>query len=386
MIRFICFSVLVFLLSGCSERVHEQTETLENVNDILPTLSGQLPVASSALYFKDITEQQLADSADYLAGAENSTTGRYISDILIDKPGQLLFNIAVPEDETIYKNLAGTNLPVAGLIFYPTSQDNIDEDTSIPLNVIKGKVVLLPKMQRSAEVKTIANATFPLVLFSHGFSANPFYDVQFFKDLASHGLVVLALFHGDLRFQELNQAQGLRALAFHQAIRELSDSPWAEIIDKQNVGLIGVSFGGSVAAILAGGIMNTVLDLKIPSQLAKVKSVVGLVPALNYGADTTWDFSSLSNSLFLVMAEKDENVLLAPTLELFSKHADTKVLIISLKDEGHFVSAEKWQIAQRLTLAKLKADLSHDTKSWQALDMLRKRKHFEQLDVVMPKP
>ena len=374
----------MFLLSGCSEPVQEHTKTLKNVIDILPVLGGQHPVASSALYFTDITEQQLADSADYLAGADNSTLGRYISDVLTDKSGQLLFNVKVPQDETIYKNFAGTNLPVAGLVFYPTSPDNSDEDASIPLNVIEGQVVLLPKMQRSAEVKTIPNATFPLVLFSHGFSANPFYDVQFFKDLASHGLVVVALFHGDLRFQDLNQAQGLRALAFHQAIRELSDSPWSKMIDTQNVGLIGVSFGGSVATILAGGIMNTVLDLKIPSQLAKVKSVVGLVPALNYGADTTWDFSSLNNSLFLVMAEKDENVLLAPTLELFAKHSDTKVQIISLKDEGHFVSAEKWQIAQRLTLAKLKADLLHDTESFQALDMLHKQKHFEQLDVVKP--
>ena len=147
--------------------------------------------------------------------------------------------------------------------------------------------------------------------------------------------------------------------------------------------MIGVSFGGSVATMLSGGVMNEVLDLGLANKGLAVQSMVGLVPAIEYRGDAEWEFSKLDTPLFLVMAEMDDSVLLKPTMALFEKHADTKLQVVVLRDEGHFVSEQKWNIAQRLTLAKLKQDLLGDQAAKASLQQLRKDKAFKEAELYL---
>lgn len=381
-------SLLIFsfcTMLGCTTQQPKSTsQPIEDrIVDVLPTLGGEYQVASSALYFNDVTDAQQADAARFLNGAMTDSERPFLSDLLAEGPGQFSFTLTVPDRKEIFADYTGQKIPSLGLVFYPTTQDNQMADYEVPLNVIEGTKVVLPKMQRSAKAELPGSTRFPLVLFSHGFGAHAFYDVQFYRDLASHGFIVVSLFHGDLRFDDFAVMQGLRTLAFNQAVDQLRASAWAGHIDFQNVGVIGVSFGGSVAAVLAGGVMNEHHNDGLHLNKVKVNSMIGLVPALEYRGEARWDFSGLKVPLFLIMAERDQSVPLVPTINLLAKHPYAPVQIMMLRDEGHFVSDEKWQIAQRLTLTRLKADLLNNDEAKTALRNIESTKSFTESKLLL---
>ena len=87
------------------------------------------------------------------------------------------------------------------LACYPTTADNPRPDYPLPT----GKVV--PHMQTGSDAPLFADASarYPVVAFSHGYSGSPLSSdyISALSVFASYGYVVIAPFHGDLRFSDL---------------------------------------------------------------------------------------------------------------------------------------------------------------------------------------
>ena len=191
----------------------------------------------------------------------------------------------VPNQPELYGNTANRTLPFAGLIIYPTTKANKNKHYSLP-NKLK-----LPRMDLLGETPQFAtNSTYPLLILSHGLASHPgdYYELELAKYFASHGFIVLSLFHGDNRFPQLldhpeNKLEqfAMRPLAIKKALDTvLSDSKFSKHINPEQIGGIGVSFGGATLFSLMGGkisgwekepFINTAQD-------SRIKSAVGISP------------------------------------------------------------------------------------------------------------
>ena len=77
---------------------------------------------------------------------------------------------------------------------------------------------------------------------------------NFISKLASHGYIVLALYHGDDRFEGTEPRRfSLRPLAINKAIDKiLADPTFSQNIDQDRIGGVGESFGGATMLALMG--------------------------------------------------------------------------------------------------------------------------------------
>jgi len=327
-------------------------ELLPTVASLLPELQGSLPVATSNLTLKEVLSRE--EVKEYLNGSSKLFGGEmYVNDVLATDRGVLTFPLTLPDDASSFGSLAGDSVTITGMVFYPTNDDNSRADYVVPARVFEDREVVLQHMQVNHDVQR-SEHRYPLVLFSHGFAAHPLYDFDFLQKLASHGMVVVALLHGDRRFDDFKEMQSLRAYGLIEAVRRLRLSPWRQLPDYSHTGVIGVSFGGSVALALAGAQLNDYEGLALPEELASLRAVIGMVPATTYRGDAKWSFDKLQLDPLLIMAEKDESVAVAPELELIDANENFTPDVAVLKGEGHFVSASKWRIARQLVLLKLR--------------------------------
>jgi predicted dienelactone hydrolase len=111
----------------------------------------------------------------------------------------------------------------------------------------------------------MADAPYPLVLYSHGFGTNRQTYVYLTEHLASYGFVVLALDHiemWDPELREIGESAFERPLDIQQAIAYAetlagSDSEMAGLFDVEKMAVAGHSYGGYTALAAAGGQFNT---------------------------------------------------------------------------------------------------------------------------------
>lgn len=102
-----------------------------------------------------------------------------------------------------------------------------------------------------------ATGPYPLVVFSHGFSANPEWYSTLPEHYASHGFIVLAPEHADPEWSESALASIDRPRDITQTLdfaEELTapDGELAGLIDLDNVAVVGHSYGGYTALAMAG--------------------------------------------------------------------------------------------------------------------------------------
>ena len=123
---------------------------------------------------------------------------RYATDLLADPGNTLIATVTAPNDSNLYGSFAGDNVAFVVLACYPTTVDNPFDNYSLPT----GKVV--PHMQTGSAPPLFADnsARYPVVAFSHGYSGSPLSSdyISALSVFASYGYVVIAPFHGDLRF------------------------------------------------------------------------------------------------------------------------------------------------------------------------------------------
>src|SRR5512141_2513586 len=233
-------------------------------------------------------------------GGSNSGSSmpRYVTDLLADSGNTLIATVTAPQDSNLYGSFAGQKFPFVVLACYPTTVDNPYDNYSLPT----GKVV--PHMQTGSDppLFTDNSARYPVVAFSHGYSGSPLSSdyILGLSVFASYGYVVIAPFHGDLRFSDLTidnlrdaitvllhlsdftAMQALRPLSISAALDLVLAHPqWKDHIDATRIGGFGASMGGETMMLLGGARLTTSYPGLSSDQVThdqRIKAAVGYVP------------------------------------------------------------------------------------------------------------
>ena len=243
--------------------------------DSIPPLGpGPNPVGCSNVA-QEFARVPIGDSAqDYWEGKTAGSRHRYITDLLADPANTVTVNLAIPNDGGLYGQYATQTFPYVVLVCYPTSNGNARPDYPLPT----GDVV--PHMQRGGEAPIFADAAarYPILLFSHGLTGSPLSGdyLNAVRLFASWGYVVVAPFHGDLRFADIKLDSfsdyfyallNIKDFVAMQAVRPLSLSlaldsalaatQFADHVDATKVGGFGASLGGESLLLMAGAQLTT---------------------------------------------------------------------------------------------------------------------------------
>jgi predicted dienelactone hydrolase len=266
-------------------------------DSIPPFGAGPDPVGCSNVA-QDFTRVPVGDSAqDYWEGNPAGNTQRYVTDLLADPANAVTVNLAVPNDGGLYGPYAARSFPYVMLVCYPTSFANLRPDYPLPT----GDVV--PHMQRGGEVPILADAAarYPVLLFSHGLTGSPLSGdyINAVRLFASWGYVVVAPFHGDLRFADVKLDSfsdyfyafvNIKQFVAMQAVRPLSLSSgldavlagtqFADHVDAAKVGGFGASLGGESLLLMAGAQLTTTVGqaYKQVTFDPRLKAAAGYVP------------------------------------------------------------------------------------------------------------
>jgi len=231
-------------------------------------------------------------------------TPRYVTYLLADPANTLIATVTAPQDSNLYGDFAGQEVKFVVLACYPTPANNPRPD--YPLNPPQTDRAV-PHMQTGSDAPLFADASirYPVVAFSHGYMGSPISSDDYMLALsvcASYGYVVIAPFHGDLRFSNLkiDNLDAAIAVASHldnftamQALRPLSISAaldlvlahpqWKDHIDETQIGGFGASMGGETMLLLGGaGLTTSFFDIgsswKQVTRDPRIKAAVGYVP------------------------------------------------------------------------------------------------------------
>lgn len=229
--------------------------------------------------------------------------GHYVTELLSEPQGALLFNLPVPDDEGLFPNHARQQVPYAALVCYPTAPGN--SRPNYPIDTTGSRVV--PKMQRGSDKPIWADATFhyPVILYSHGLDGSPLSTgyLETIVAFASYGYVVAAPFHGDSRFADVHYdgltdlvnlflRGGFDELIEMQAVRPhslrvmldalLSHPDLRDHIDPARIAGFGASLGGESLLLFAGAELTTSVIPRLRAKLvmkdARLIASVGYVP------------------------------------------------------------------------------------------------------------
>ena len=238
-----------------------------------------------------------AVAKDYWEGVRSGNSSYYVTDLLIDPAHAFVIQLPIPNDSNLFGSYAGSIYPHANLLCYPTDPGNPRADYVLP----SGNAV--PHMQRGAEppIFPAASGRFPILLFSHGFSGSPISGdyVESLKYLASFGYVVVAPFHGDPRFADVQldgfqdylyallhykdfiAMQAVRPLALSAALDAVLNHPdFRDHVDAANIGGFGASQGGESLMLMGGAALTSSLGLSSSRVTLdpRLKAAVGYVP------------------------------------------------------------------------------------------------------------
>lgn len=246
---------------------------------------------------QDFSRLAAGESAqDYWEGKPDGNRPRYAINLLSELDDAFYMSVAVPADGTLYGKYAGVGIDVVTLVCYPTSADNPRADYPLPNGTA------IPHMQRSGDSPLWPDPSrFPVLLFSHGLAGSPISDdyLNAIKIFASHGYVVVAPFHGDLRvadaqignlsdagyallhFQEYVAMQALRPLELRAVLDALLVDPaYRDHVDVNAIGAFGASLGGESVMLMGGAQLTTTVGLSSKQVIydSRVKAAVGYVP------------------------------------------------------------------------------------------------------------
>ena len=222
---------------------------------------------------------------------------RYATDLLADRGNTLIATVTAPPDSNLYGSFAGQMLEFVVLACYPTTADNPDNNYLLPT----GKMV--PHMQAGSDAPVFADnsARYPVIAFSHGYTGSPISGdyLSALSVFASYGYVVIAPFHGDLRFSVLTvddlgdavnvlshfsdftAMQALRPRSISAALDLVLAHPqWQGHIDPTRIGGFGASMGGETMMLLGGAGLTSSAGLSWNRVTLdpRIKAAVGYVP------------------------------------------------------------------------------------------------------------
>jgi hypothetical protein len=266
--------------------------------DVVPPLPPVGPYAVGCSNVEqDFTRVPPGESVEaYWEGLPRGSTPRFITDLLVDPVHSLAYQQTFPNDSSVFGSFAGRTMPYVLVVCYPTDPSNPRPNYALPT----GNVV--PHMQRGGEAPLVLNnGRWPAVLYSHGLGGSPISGdyIKSLGQIASYGYVTIGVFHGDLRFADLDldgfddyfyallhyrdfvALQAVRPLSLSSALDVVLSHPdWRNLIDTENIAGFGASLGGESILLLAGAKLTTSLGLSSTRivQDARLKAAVGYVP------------------------------------------------------------------------------------------------------------
>lgn len=290
------------------------------------------------------------NAGNYQQGLNVNGQLLYMTTLLANPNDTFTFNVNVPNDAATYGIVAGQTLTYVGIVVYPTTSSNSRSNATIFGNDT------LPHMQSAGEAPIFADAAakYPLIVFSHGDGDRPdeVTNLRIVTEIASHGYIVVSLYHGDNRFNTLSAERfNLRPLAVKNSIDAITSHPaFGNHINLSQIGGVGVSFGGATMLALIGGKtlsanLATTFDFtpKTTTTDSRLKATAGVVP---YLGDTLFPFfgnggngaSSVAQPYMAISGTADTTVPISKVRETLTSIPGAKYLI-ELEGEGHSFSA-----------------------------------------------
>ncbi|MFG6431846.1 alpha/beta hydrolase family protein [Roseateles sp. LYH14W] len=317
---------------------------------------GPHAVGSTNLQVTPPTSRPLID---YLNGSKD---GAYLSAILTHPQAVPQLQIIVPASQPGAGAIAGKPQPLVLHILYPTPASNARPDYAFPYKDTGD--ALVPHMQGPTDKPLLADpaARYPLIVYSGGYNTHGLWHLGHLKGLASHGYIVVNLFHGDGRAPGYHESVALRQAGVRAALDHvLKDPVLGPAIDRDRIGASGSSAGGMTVLALLGGV-----DPKHPAHNPRdprIKAGFGLVPFMgtSFGvwpfATDAWhlgrEFEGLAAvkaPFFAVYADQDKSV--APdAVRAGVRRLGGPAWAVELPSEGHLLSpaaereAYSWELA-----------------------------------------
>ncbi|MDR7298932.1 dienelactone hydrolase [Pelomonas aquatica] len=318
--------------------------TRAHAADILAFVPGPHAVGSTNL---EVTPPKDRPLIDYLNGSKD---GAYLPAVLTHPQAVPQLQVTVPANQPGAGAIAGKPQPVVLHILYPTTAGNPRPDYAFPYKDTGDAVV--PHMQGPADKPLLADpaAKYPLIVYSGGYNTHGLWHLGHLKGLASHGYIVVNLFHGDGRVPGFPETVTLREAGVRAALDHvLADPVFGPAIDRDRIGASGASAGGMTVLALLGGV-----DPKYPAhnpREPRIKAGFGLVPFM--GATLgVWPFAvdgwhlgrefeglaAVKAPFFAVYADQDKSVS-PDAVRAGVRRLGGPAWAVELPGEGHLLSA-----------------------------------------------
>jgi len=254
--------------------------------EIEPIPAGRYAVATTNL---EVHAQPDAKAMfDFLNGKATADGTKYLTDILVHPEAVPTLQVEIPNDRKRYGGHAGQRLPLVLLVVYPTTRDNPRADYKYPYTETGD--ALFTRMQQPGDKPLFADPTakYPLVVYSGGYNTHGLWHLAHLKALASHGYIVVDMFHGDGRGADFPLNLGLRVVELRATLDFILAHPdFGPAIDANRIGAEGASGGGHTVLAAMGGTDPTgrIADGADP----RIKAGFGLVPFMG-GSMGIWPF------------------------------------------------------------------------------------------------
>jgi dipeptidyl aminopeptidase/acylaminoacyl peptidase len=292
----------------------------------------------------------------------------YLDQLISDRKATLVIDVQVPEDWPGAGRLAGRSLPVVLSVLYPTPADNPRPEYTFPE---EHGWYRLPHMQRPGETPLFADerARYPLIVHSGGQNTHGLWHLWKLRHLASHGYIVVDVYHGDGRTPGFGESVALRSLAVRAALDHVLAHPqYADHIDAERVGATGSSAGGLTVLTLLGGLNPAQSGRSLADK--RIKAGFGTVPFAGFSRATArglgvprggvlnfWNFgedfaglAAVKRPWFAISGELDRNVPAADVLAA-ARAMGGPAWVVEMKGQTHALNeaaeseARGWEAA-----------------------------------------
>ena len=275
--------------------VHAQSP-IDRLAVVPPAQPGVYPVGCSNVEQDFSRIAPGSDATAYWEGRGGGGSG-YLTDLLVDPAHAFVVGAALPDDGELYGDYRNGVETFGTLVCYPTSGANAHADYRLPTGAI------VPRMQRGAQPPVFATdrPQFPVLLFSHGLGGSPLSGdyLDAIALFASHGHVVIAPFHGDARyadvqvdtlgdlvtalanFRNYTAMQAVRPHALRAALDAvLANADFARRMDVDAIGGFGASLGGESLLLMRGARLTVSPGLSSKAVIddVRLKAAAGYVP------------------------------------------------------------------------------------------------------------
>ena len=274
--------------------------TLAYAQSVVPPVpaGGPYPVACSNIE-QDFSRVAPGTSAeDYWRGLTTEEGERYVVSLLASRQDALVATFVAPDDASLFARWRGRTIEYAILACYPTTAA-----TRAPITRCRTES---PYRECSAgRRRPSCLPRPPACRCSRSLTATPaarcrdsYFDAQL--AFASWGFVVLAPFHGDLRYtpfapdsgdngpgyipvwSEFVAMQSTRPLSISAGLDLIAAHPqWRDRIDLNRTGAFGISQGGETLMLLGGAEVTyglATLQSKRVTLDPRIKAAVGYIP------------------------------------------------------------------------------------------------------------